>query len=755
MVNPQVLLISSYPSRECGIANYTQDLVTALGKQFSQSFDVIVCALETNMEKHQYSDIVKVVLNTDAAESYTRLNKFVEANTQIKIILLQHEFGFFEAHETDLLRLVSTFTIPFITAFHTVLPNPSLTMKMHVQNLVRQSVSIIVMTRNAAHLLEQNYNTPAAKMNIIAHGTHLVQYLDKVSLKEQYGYQNRIVLSTFGLISRGKSIETTLAALPAIIKLHPTVLFLIIGKTHPTVFNHEGEQYRNELKQMIQTLNLTEHVAFINAYLPLQNLLEFLQFTDVYLFTSKDPNQAVSGTFSYALSCGCPIVSTPIPHALEVLQSDAGILVDFENKEQLAVAVNKLLSNELLASAIRSNAIHRMASTSWPNSAIAHALLFEQHIQYPFVLQYTLPTITLSHVQHLTTDFGMLQFSHMNHPDPHSGYTIDDNARALIAMLMHYEATGNVADLSYISVYLDFIQYCIKPTGRFLNYVNYDQTFSKQNDEVNLDDSNGRAFWALGFLISKKELLPEKYVTIAKNLLHASMASIGKMHSTRAIAFSLKGLYYYHTALPSIQNVQMATKMATKLERMYMHESENGWLWYEGYLTYANSILPEGLLCAYSITGNENFKAIALSSFDFLLANTFTVSNIKLISNKGWKYKGQVTSAFGEQPIDVAYTILALARFYEVFEDKTYIDKMQLAFNWFLGSNHLHQIMYNPLTGGCYDGLEENHVNLNQGAESTLSYLMSRLTLIETTQSSNYASEYLTEQHGVGAEISE
>lgn len=363
------------------------------------------------------------------------------------------------------------------------------------------------------------------------------------------------------------------------------------------------------------------------------------------------------------------------------------------------------------------------------SSHIAHAMLFEEFSAAGISLHYSLPPVNLGHIQNLTTDFGMIQFSTINHPDPGSGYTIDDNARAMIAMCMHYEITGDLSDLDAISRYLHFIGYCILPDGRFLNYVNSDQQFMLQNGEANLDDANGRAIWALGYLASLRGILPLNMISTATDLIGRALTHIEAIHSTRAIAFALKGLYYYHEVYPSPANVVLAEKLATKLERMYVHECDTGWNWFESYLTYCNSILPEGMLCTFLITGNSTYKKIAKVSFDFLLSNTFKDTRIKLISNRSWLQKGKTGAGFGEQPIDVAYTILALGRFYDVFKYDAYLEKMEIAFSWFLGNNHLHQIIYNPCTGGCYDRLEEKHVNLNQGAELTISYLMARLTI--------------------------
>ncbi len=392
----------------------------------------------------------------------------------------------------------------------------------------------------------------------------------------------------------------------------------------------------------------------------------------------------------------------------------------------------ELLKNEELRKKISSNGLHYMASTVWENAAIAHATLFEKMGNGQISLHYNIPAINLDHIKKLTTDFGMIQFSKINQPDISSGYTLDDNARAMIAMCQHFELTGDMADIEYIKIYFNFIKYCLEPESYFLNYVNEEKVFTQQNYETNLADANGRAIWALGYLISIGDTLPHELVASAETTMQHAILNIHKIHSTRAMAFIIKGLYYRNTKHNSIDNVSVITHLANRLVQMYKHECDEGWQWYESYLTYANSILPEALLCAWMVTGDTVYKEIAKASFDFLLARTFTGERIKVISNKGWLHHGEASRAIangGEQPIDVAYTILALNTFYEVFRNEDYIDKMEISFNWFLGKNHLRQIIYNPCTGGCYDGLEELNVNLNQGAESTVSYLMARLTV--------------------------
>ena len=727
--SPEILFITSYPPRECGIATYSQDLIKAINNKFSNSLSIKVCALESGDIDFKYSDDVKYTLKTSLADAYGKLAVKINKDNRIRIVMIQHEFGFFKKQEKAFIQLLSMLTKPVVIVFHTVLPQPDQELKSKIKSIATLCESIIVMTHNSAEILMNNYGLQKDKIAVIAHGTHLVPHLSKEFLKKKYGVEGRKVLTTFGLLSSGKSIETTLKALPSIIKSNPEVLFLIIGKTHPEVLKEEGEKYRNSLQAMITSYNLTKHVKFINTYLPLNDLLEYLQLTDIYLFTTNDPNQAVSGTFAYAMSCGCPIISTPIPHAKEVLTEDTGIIFDFRNSQQLAEGVLRLLNDKQLRGNIRINTLQKIVSTAWENSAVEHTMLFEKIAGDKIKLQYNLPSINLNHIKQMTTDIGIIQFSKINQPDLCTGYTLDDNARALVAMCMHFVLTRDNKSVWYINRYLSFIKLCLQSDNRFLNYVDIENDFTDQNNSVNLDDANGRAIWALGYLISEKRLLPEKIISEAIQIIQKVIPNVEMMHSTRAMAFAIKGLYFYHRVLKSPVTVNHIITLANRLVQMYKHESNEKWQWFESYLTYANSILPEALLYAWLLTGETIYKEIALSSFNFLLSKTFNDNGIEVISNKNWLQKGQVAGHFGEQPIDVAYTIMTLSKFYDEFSDEEYLIKMETAFNWFLGNNRLHQIIYNPCTGGCYDGLEETHVNLNQGAESTLSYLMARLTI--------------------------
>lgn len=723
---PEVLFIASYPPRECGIATYTRDLIEAITEKFSASFSIKICALEERIS-YLYGQEVKYILPAFDYTAYEDLARNVNMDKNLCLVFVEHEFGLFGGdYGQHLLALLCRLNKPVITTFHTILPKPDSLRKKVVQGIADNSVSVVVMTLNAAKILENEYDIAKEKIAVIPHGTHLVSSFAHREKNARNHLGNRMVLTTFGLLGPGKNIETALDAMPEIISKFPNVLYLIIGKTHPGVVQREGEQYRSFLQQKVQDLNLQGHVRFINRYIPLADLLTYLQRTDIYLFTSNNPFQAVSGTFAYAMSCGCPVISTPIPHARELL-ANAGLMIDFQCPDQLAEVTIKLLSDTKLRQEMKLNALHQISPTAWPNAALAHVALLLKHTGKRIEQRYTLPPISLEHITRLTTETGIIQFSKLASPDIESGYALDDNARALIAMCKYYEVARGHTTL--LEIYLDFVVSCQGKDGRFMNYVRADGTFDPKNQEENLEDANGRALWALSEFIARENLFDPALVAKAELVFLTAVYPLIKMRSPRAMSFVLKALYLYNVSKKSPILKEQIALLADDLVTKYRRVADNNWKWFESYLTYGNAVIPEAMLCAYLATGNPSLKIIAKLSFDFLLGIIFQNNEIRVVSNQGWLQKGHPAHRYGEQPIDIAYTILALDRFHEVFPSEGYQGKMQASFNWFLGKNHLNQIMYNPSTGGCYDGLEEHHINLNQGAESTVSYILSRMVM--------------------------
>jgi glycosyltransferase involved in cell wall biosynthesis len=724
----KIIFLSTFPPTQCGIATYTEDSINAINKVYGKSIACEICELTDKINPNTKSGYI---LNTKNRDEYKKVALEINKDDAVKLIHIQHEFGLFGGE-------YGNFLIDFLNAskkaitftFHSVIPNPNEELRSFVKLLASYSDSFFVMTNQSKKILVEDYGINKENIVCVHHGTHIVEYENTSKAKQKFNFEDRIILSTFGLLGEGKNIETGLKALPKIVEQFPTVLYLILGKTHPNNIINNVDEYRNHLESIVDDLNLKNNVLFVNQYLEVKELLNYLKATDIYLFTSKAPNQAVSGTFSYAMSCSCPIVATKIPHTIEVLSPDTGILVDIQNSEQFANATIKLLSDSGLRESMALNAFEKTRKTSWENVAIKHMITYQKIIKEPIEVKFTYPAIKMDHQKNMTTSLGMIQFSKISEPDITSGYTLDDNARALISMCLHYQLKEDINDIYYINTYLNFIERCQQPEGNFINYVDEFNNVDPKNDTVNLEDSNARAIWALGMLISlKSTLIPPSTLNKASKCILKALDWTETVTSPRSIGFITKGLFLYNSVEPTPGIIEIIDKLADRLSKNYNDHATKNWNWFENYLTYANSILSESMLYAYLATDRLLYKKIAIESFDFLLPKMFINGEFKVISNNGWHHKGSIPYQYGEQPIDVSYTIQTLDLFYKTFKDPFYKKSMKIAFNWFLGQNHLNQIMYDPITGGCYDGLEKENVNLNQGAESTICYLTARLLM--------------------------
>lgn len=727
----KMLLVSSYPSRECGLATFSNDIVEAVANVFGDTLPIEVCALENEGQNFEYSEEVKYTLSTSKIDDYRLVAEKINERNDIGLVCIQHEFGLFGGEYGDyILSFILALNKPIITVFHTVLPNPDDKRKKVVHAIADLSDRIVVLTKNSQNILIQDYEVVSAKTVVIPHGNHTVLWEQKEKLKNEFNFSDRIVMSTFGLISENKGIETVLYALPEIVSCYPEVVYLVIGKTHPEILRREGEKYRDSLIEIVKKQNLENNVIFVNEYLELKELLDYLTLSEIYLFSSKDPNQAVSGTFAYAMSCGCAVISTPIPHAKEALHHENGILLNgFDQSDEFQDAIFRLIKDNETRIAMGKNAFAASSATTWKNIAIQYRLLFDQLTNREDDLKFNFPPIKLDHIEKLTTDYGILQFSKFSQPDPESGYTLDDNARALINMVLYNKVYPNENCLELASTYLNFIEGIQEEDGWFNNYKDFEGQLTSQNGEVNLEDANGRALWSLGTVISHRDTLPLEMISQAVQCWDKAIKKIDNIKSPRAIAYAIKGLYHYYLAYKNEDIKLSIEKLADELLRHYDIHSEENWCWYEDYMTYANNVLPEAMMYSYLITGDLKYKKIALITFDFLLSHYFMKGQLKVISNRGWFKKENERIFYGEQPIEVATTIIALDLFYEITQNKKYKDQLQLAFVWFLGNNHLKQIMYNPENGASYDGLEDTHVNINQGAESTLCFFKARLIM--------------------------
>lgn len=725
----EIFVISSFPPRECGIADYSKNLIDALTGRFNNFFSIKVCALERGESKYYYPEEVSCKLNTLQPEEYNSIANQINNNENIKAVIIQHEFDLFADHPEYLTQFMRNISKPVALAFHSVIPSPADSVKNYIKDISEAASSVIVMAKEAKSILINNYTVSEGKIEIIPYGTHLISTNNASLLKDKYKLTGRTIITSFGLLTPGKGIETVLESLPQVIKLHPEIMYLIIGKTHPEVLKKDGESYRIKLEAKVKSLKLQNHVQFINAYFPNDIIKEYLLASDVCVFSCLNPNRPMSGTFSFAVSCGCPIISTPTPHAVEFIGNDAGLTYTFGNADELSEKINIMLENPALRKSFSEN-ISRKASTAiWENSAVAYGTLINNLTGNILPLIFKAPPIKFDFIRLLTDRNGILTTSYKGEPDIRSGYTLDDNSLALFVSCMHYKITGDINDISLIRKYLKFIYHCYQSSGTFLKYMDYERKFRAQNYNEDLEESQAKAIWALGYLVSMKGLLPVELIEIGQLLLQNSINLVTKFKSGHSLAFAIKGLYYYYSVKETPDNLLLIKTLANSLLRMYKNTSKENWKWFEDKFTNAGSIMPGALLNTWLLTGEQVYKDIAVESFDFLSSRLYKNDKIDIFSSDDWNFDCLKNSRPGERPCDIAFNVVALSKFYLVCKESKYYESIDKAFNWFLGNNRLGQIVYNPVTGSCFDGLDDNNVKLSQSADSTLCYTLARMVV--------------------------
>ncbi len=727
-----IVYLSTFPPRECGIATFTRDLSDAFNDLFSPEIESKIVALNIgDVTRLPYGKEVIAEISQSSLEDYVTVAQKLNAMPQVKLVAIQHEFGIFGGNYGDyLLAFIKELQKPITITFHTVLPKPDKAMQKVVQALSERANTVMVMTENSRRILENDYAIPLQKIIIIPHGIHPSPFKPSKHAKDLlYLSPQNTILSTFGLLGRGKGIEYAIDALPEVVKQYQNIRYLIIGATHPVVLREEGEVYRNFLLERVRTLGLSAYVRFYDKYLETEDLLKFLSATDIYLSTSLDPNQAVSGTLSYALGAGRPVISTRFAQAKEDVTSDVGFLVDFKNPKQITEALLNLLGNQTKQLALGKNAYFRTRNMTWPNVAIAYMRVFVFFIPELKVNEKRVPKIKLSHLIKLTDDFGIIQFAHLAEPDISSGYTLDDNARALIFVIRYHQQTKFATAFRLANIYLNFLSFVRQPNGVFENYVNAERKLShEQNSKENLDDANGRTLYALS-VVATASHLPKVMRGKAKTMYEQSLPIALRFTSPRAKAFYIKSLALRLKQQANANYLEKLVEACDFLMHEYKQNSVHNWQWFEAILSYSNAVLSESLLIGYRATGNSDYLKVGKNTLDFLISHTFENNLYVPIGQQNWFKRGGHRHKFDQQPEDTASTIEALKTMYEISGDAHYQKLMHRAFDWFLGENLPGRIIYDQTTGGCYDGLRENEVNLNQGAESTLSYLLSRLSL--------------------------
>ncbi|MFC1947647.1 glycosyltransferase [Chloroflexota bacterium] len=743
-----IIYVSTFPPRICGIATFTQDLTSAMDAILAPVVTSKITAMNpgSGVVRYRYPRKVILQINEYNLEDYVSAAKIINKLEQVKIVSIQHEFGIFGGQRgLNIIPFMQAVDKPVVVTLHTVLPDPDEMLCSTVNSLADNSSALIVMTDSSKKILSQDYSIIQDKIKVVPHGIHPQPYNLSRTAKMALGYSDRVVLSSFGLLGRSKGLEYVIEALPQVVRKYPDFVYIIVGATHPGVLAQEGESYRISLIDKIHDLGLYEHVRMYNRYFPLTELLHFLKATDIYISPSLDPNQAVSGTLSYALGMGRPVISTAFSQASELITDNIGILVDFRNPDSYAEAILQLLEDSERRLQMGKNAYFLTRNMTWPNVALQYIKIFAEYAPEleKISQQKSLPMIRFTHLERLTDSFGIVQFANLNRRDISSGYTLDDNARALSATVLYYEklkksARGISSEkekiklLDLIIIYLEFISFTARDDGHFQNYVNHNREIdNKLNGQVNSNESNARAIYALA-LAAATTSLPKSVRLRALNLLKARLQAGIQFDSPRALAHCIKSFYVLKSRkvqIDEIANDEMLVNQCNRLVELYQSTKNADWHWFENILAYSNGVMPEALLLAYHITRNEEYLSVGKKTLDFLVKESFIDGIFMPIGQKGWRKRGGIRNHFDQQPEETMSVILALKAGYSATGNDEYRLLMRKVFNWFLGDNTLKQIVYDRTTGGCFDGISKEEINLNQGAESSISYLLARIAL--------------------------
>jgi glycosyltransferase involved in cell wall biosynthesis len=698
---------------------------------------------------YQYPEQVRIELAQEDYASYERAAEFLNFNGN-DLVCLQHEYGIFGGMAgSHILGLLRKLKMPLVTTLHTVLREPDVSQRTALDEIAQLSDRLIVMSEHAACLLRDVYGVPNEKIDIIPHGVPDLPFTDPNYFKDLFGTQGKSVLLTFGLLSPNKGIESVIRALPAILAKHPNLVYIVSGATHPHIRRREGERYREELQVLAIECGVSSHVIFNNRFVSTEEMIAHVGAADIYITPYRQEAQVVSGTLAIALGAGKAIISTPYWHAKELLADERGVLVQFDDPGSIADAANRLLDNDAERHAMRKRAYLHSRGTTWKKTAQAYMTSFQRArvermfrpratLQDIFAAKQTdrLPAFDASHLSSMTDDTGMLQHAIFSLPNCLEGYTTDDNARALIVTTLANESPlyGRHEFAALSRRYLAFLWLAFhEKTGRFRNFLSYDRQWQ---EEIGSEDSHGRALWALGTVLGHSE--DASLRGAAGRLFEVAVGAALQFSSPRAWAFSVLGMQAYLDWFPGDRLIQGARNLlANKLLDIYERSHSRTWRWFEKSLSYSNARLPQALLLAGLRSGNKRMIEAGCESLQWLVSQQHRGDEeiFVPIGSRGFFAEGSEKARFDQQPVEACATISACLQAYHLMDEKHWFDEAWSAFRWFLGENDLQVPLYDATTGGCRDGLHPDRVNENQGAESTLSFLMSLLEMqnIETS----------------------
>ena len=726
----KVVFISSFLPRKCGIATFTSDLIKSTELAAKGAFEPLVVAMRSGDQK--YKDPVKFEIRQNVKSDYICAADYINFS-HVDAVCVQHEFGLFGGDAGAYLSLLlNRLKAPIITTLHTVLDEPGPVYSKSLVDVCNVSYKVITMNERGVGMLRDIYNIPAKKIKLIAHGIPDLPFVDSNYYKHKFSLEDRRTILTFGLLSRNKGIEFMLKAMPAIVKADPSVMYIVLGMTHPNKLKEEGESYRFSLKQMVKDLKLEEHVIFYNRFVSDQELHNFLCAADIYVTPYISEKQLTSGTLSFAVGTGKAVVSSPYWAATELLADGRGKLVGFKDSAQISETIIEILQNDSLFYSLRRKAYDYGRSRTWTKIGQAYWKLFNAkwlpvRIAAKTTLSIEVPELSLAHLEKLTDDTGLYQHANFTIPNREYGYCTDDNARAVIAMTKHYAQYSEPQALRLLDTYFSFTIHSQNSDGTIRNFMNFDRSWFK--DEP-LNDAFGRVLWAFGTVMAQPP--SPIYLSIAKSCFDKSVEHIQKQ-LPRGMAYSILGMCDYLKQFPGASDIKRQLELtADGLVTQYEENNYPDWEWFEDILTYDNAVLPYALFVAGLVSGKKKYLEIAEKTCEFLLTNTFNNEYFSFIGCKGWYERGGTKASFDQQPIEAASTVMMLRAAYDATQREKYLTLQRTAFDWFLGQNELRIPLYDFRTKGCNDGLLRDGVNINQGAESTLSFLLSLLAIVES-----------------------
>ena len=727
-------MIGGYVPRRCGIATFTTDLAESLAAEAPESH-IWAVAMNDLPGGYPYPKRVHFEVSEERRGDYWLAAEFLNMN-EIELACLQHEYGIFGGVAGALiLDLIGQLRMPVVTTLHTVLREPSPEQLRVTSEIARLSAKLVVMSSKAAGFLRDIYEVPKEKIAFVHHGIPDLPFADPNYHKDRFGVEGRIVAATFGLLSPNKGIEHMIRALPEIVRSHPDFMYLVLGVTHPNVRKKEGERYRTSLQRLAQNLGVASNVQFLNRFVDIQELCEFLGCADLYVTPYGNEAQITSGTLAYAMGSGKPVVSTPYWYATEMLAEERGVITPFDDAEALAANILALLADPVRRHAMRKRAYLFTRDAVWSQVAQEYFRVFAQAKkrgerlptrrfipQAVLLASAGLPDINLEHLRRMTDSTGLLQHAKFNIPDRTHGYCTDDNARALVLTVSAQDLlTGDDKLASMSACYLGFLAHALDPaTGRFRNFMSYDRRW-EENDGS--EDSQGRALWALGVTVGRAA--DEGLLALATALFNRALPVAEAFSSPRAWAMTLIGINAYREKFTGDSGAKrMARLLANRLLRNFRRNATEDWFWLEDVLAYDNGKLAQALLVTGVSLADKRMISTGLQALEWLTEVQIRDGRFVPIGNDGWYRRDGHRARFDQQPIEAQSMIEAYLAAHRVTGDTRWANLAHQVFQWYLGENDLNIPLYDRQTGACYDGLGPGGPNLNQGAESTLAWLL-------------------------------